>query len=93
MNLLMALIRSAYLAFAVGYTLSVAPLALLWSGESTRTGATVAIPVLEKLFTACWLAIAWIAVEVVLAWARVWLDARAKRKAAGKPAAGTLPVP
>jgi hypothetical protein len=93
MNLLMALVRSAYLAFIVGYTLSVAPLALLWSGASTRDGATVAVPLLEKLFVACWLAIAWIAVEVALAWARVWLDGRAKRKAAAAAAPGVPPAP
>jgi hypothetical protein len=81
MNLLMALVRSAYLAFVVGYTLSVAPLGILLSGSGTRQGTNVEVSMLEKLFTACWLAIAWIAVEVALAWARVWLDARARRKA------------
>jgi hypothetical protein len=83
MNLLMALVRSAYLAFIVGYTLSVAPLGILLSGAATRQGTNVDVALLEKLFTACWLAIAWIVIEVALAWARVWLDTRAKRKAAG----------
>jgi hypothetical protein len=92
MNLIMALLRSAYLAFLIGYTLAVSPLALLWSGATTRQGTTVTIPVLERVFTAAWLAIGWVALEVVLAWARVALDARARRRPA-PPATGPQPAP
>jgi hypothetical protein len=90
MNLLMALVRSAYLAFIVGYTLVVSPLGVLWSGAATRQGATVAIPVVEKIYTATWLAIGWIALEVLAAWVKVWFDLRARRRAAASPP-GTLP--
>jgi hypothetical protein len=96
MNLLMALVRSAWLAFLVGYTLVVSPLGLLWSGAVTRQGSTVAVPIVEKVFIAAWLAIGWIAMETAVAWARVWLDARARRRAATQPAsvpAGSLPAP
>lgn len=94
MTLLMALLRSAYLAFLVGYTLAVSPLGLLWSGAETRQGATVPVPVVEKIFIAAWLAIGWIAVEAVVAWVRVWLDARARRRATTSPApAAPLPPP
>jgi hypothetical protein len=92
MTLLMAILRSAYLAFLVGYTLAVSPLALLWSGSTTRQGTTVAVPIVEKVFIAAWLAIGWIAVETVVSWSRVWLDARARRRAAAA-LTGTPPAP
>jgi hypothetical protein len=91
MNLLLALVRSAYLAFLVGYTLVVSPLGVLWSGAATKQGATVAIPVVEKVYMATWLAIGWIAVEVVASWIKVWLDARARRRATAS-ARGSLPA-
>jgi hypothetical protein len=92
MTMLMALLRSAYLAFLVGYTLTVSPLGLLWSGASTRQGATVAVPVLEKLFIAAWLAIGWIALEAVVSWGRVWLEVRDRRRlAAARPGPGPAP--
>jgi hypothetical protein len=87
MTLLMALLRSAWLAFLVGYTLAVSPLGLLWSGAATREGATVAVPIVEKVFVAAWLAIGWIAVEAAVAWVRVWLEVRARRRAAPAVAA------
>ncbi len=94
MNLLMALLRSAYLAFLVGYTLAVSPLQMLWSGAEAHQGATVPVPIVEKVFIAAWLAIGWIAVEAVVAWVRVWLEARARRRAATSPAPATpLPPP
>jgi hypothetical protein len=91
MNLLMALVRSAYLAFLVGYTLVVSPLGVLWSGAATRQGATVAIPVVEKVYTATWLAIGWVALEVIASWIRVLLDARARRRTTA-PSPGSLPA-
>jgi hypothetical protein len=91
MNLLLALVRSAYLAFLIGYTLVVSPLGVLWSGTATRQGATVTIPVVEKIYMAAWLAIGWIALEVVVSWIKVWLDARANRRAAAS-ASGSLPA-
>ena len=94
MTLLMALLRSAYLAFVVGYTLAVSPLESLWSGTPAGQGATVPVSIVAKVFMAAWLAIGWIAVEVVVAWVRVWLDARARRRASTAPAPATpLPPP
>lgn len=87
MTLLMALVRSAYLAFLVGYTLVVSPLGVLWSGAATRQGATIPIPVVEKIYTATWMAIGWVALEVSASWLRVWFDARARRRAVTPPAA------
>jgi hypothetical protein len=92
MNLLMALLRSAYLAFVVGYTLAVSPLESLWSGTVAVPGAAVPVPIVAKVFIAAWLAIGWIALEVVVAWVRVWLDARSRRRAASAPVA-PLPPP
>jgi hypothetical protein len=88
----MALVRSAFLAFLVAYTLVVSPLGVLWSGEATRAGTTVAVSVVEKVFIAAWLAIAWIAVETLVSWSRVWFDARARRRAA-TAATGSPPAP
>jgi Zn-dependent protease with chaperone function len=94
MNLLMALVRSAYLAFLVGYTLVVSPLGLFWSGSAIRQGNLVAVPIVEKIFTAAWLGIGWIAIEAVVAWARVWREARARRRAASAaPPPGPQPAP
>ena len=87
----MALVRSAYLAFLVVYTLVVSPLGVLWSGAATRQGATVAIPVVEKVYTATWLAIGWVALEVVASWIRVWLAARDRRRTSAK-ATGSPPA-
>ena len=92
MTRLMALLRSAYLAFLVGYTLAVSPLEFLWSGSETRQGSTVPVPIVEKLFIATWLAIGWIAVETAVSWTRVWLDARARRRGAATPV-GSPPTP
>jgi hypothetical protein len=91
MTLLMALVRSAYLAFLVVYTLVVSPLGVLWSGAATRQGATVAIPVVEKVYTATWLAIGWVALEAIASWVRVWLAARDRRRASAM-ATGPLPA-
>jgi hypothetical protein len=84
MPLLMALLRSATLAFLVGYTLAVSPLGLFWIGPTARQGA-VPVPVVERIFIATWLAIGWIALEAVVAWLQVWLAARARRRAAAAP--------
>jgi hypothetical protein len=93
MNLLMALVRSAYLAFLVGYTLVVSPLGLIWSGAATRQGTTVAVPIVERIFTAAWLAIAWVALEVAVSWFRVWREARARRRTAAAVPSGPPPAP
>jgi hypothetical protein len=88
----MALVRSAYLAFLVGYTLAVSPISVLWSGTPTRPGAPVPLVTVERLFLVAWLAIGWIGVETVISWGRVWLDARARRRAA-TPLTGPPPAP
>jgi hypothetical protein len=92
MTLLTALVRSAYLAFLVGYTLAVSPLGKLWIGPATAQGV-VPVPVVEKLFIAAWLAIGWIALETVVAWTRVWLAARARRRAATAAASPSVGPP
>ena len=50
-------------------------------------GATIPIPVVEKIYTATWMAIGWVALEVSASWLRVWFDARARRRAVTPPAA------
>jgi hypothetical protein len=92
MNLFMALLRSAYLAFMIGYTLAVSPILELWSGATPQKANLVPLAVLEKVFTAAWLAIGWIALEVVISWVRVWNDARARPRPAD-PASGPQPAP
>jgi hypothetical protein len=47
--------------------------------------------VVEKVYTATWLAIGWVALEVIASWVRVWLAARDRRRASVK-ATGTLPA-
>jgi hypothetical protein len=91
MTMLMALLRSAYLAFLVSFTLAVSPLGQLWGGSSPDVVPAVPLPVVERVFTAAWLAIGWLAVETAVAWTRVWFAARARRLAS--PPHGAPPVP
>jgi hypothetical protein len=82
----LAILRTVYLVFIVGYTLRALPLALMWSGEGRRGVVTVGLEAVENVARAAWLAIAWIALEAALGWARVWLDRRRSRAAAPPPA-------
>ena len=83
----LAILRTLYLLFIVGYTVRALPLALLWSGEARRGVVAVGLETVGQVARAAWLAIAWIAFEVALGWARVWLDGRARSRAAIPPAA------
>ncbi len=85
MTLLTALLRSAYLAFLVGYTLAVSPLGLLWGGTAEGPPHPVPVAVVQRLFVAAWLAIGWIALEAAVAWLRVWLEARDRRRSVPVP--------
>ncbi|HEY7723701.1 MAG TPA: hypothetical protein VH880_00075 [Anaeromyxobacteraceae bacterium] len=78
----LAVLRTLYLVFIVGYTVRALPLALLWSGESKRGVVTVGLDTVEQVARAAWLAVGWIALEVALGWARVWIAGRSR---AGAP--------
>lgn len=59
----MAVVRTAFLLFIVGYTLLTAPIEV-W-GSATLA---VSVDSLRRLNRAAWIAIAWIAFETALAW-------------------------
>ncbi len=59
----LAVVRTLFLLFIIGYTLLTAPVEV-W-GSATLA---VSIESLRRLNRAAWIAIAWIAFETVLAW-------------------------
>jgi len=86
----MVVLRSAFLLFMVVYLLGALPLALLVSGDAKQGNVTVGIDVVKQVASAAWLAVGWIALEVVVGWTRVWLD---RRKAARPTAPAGPPSP
>ena len=92
MTKVMAVLRTLFLAGIVGYMLWALPLGVLLS--SAKASATFTVDILERVASGGWFAIAWIAMETVFGWARVWLEGRRQLKAlkvaaaaagAGKP--------
>ncbi len=73
----LAVVRTIFLVFIVGYTLLTAPTAI-W-GSAT---VAVSIDSLRRLDRAAWLAIGWIAFETVLAWIVIRLRRPGRRQAA-----------
>ncbi len=74
----LAVLRTAFLVFIVGYTLLNTPVDV-W-GTSTLA---VSIDALRRVNRAAWIAIAWIALETVLG----WIVVRFRRKPTSPPAA------
>jgi hypothetical protein len=89
----MAVLRTLFLAGIVGYMLWALPLGILLS--SAKTSATFNVDILEKVASGGWIAIAWIAMETVFGWFRVWLEGRRQLKAlkVAATAAATVPKP
>lgn len=85
MNLALAVVRTLYLAFVVVYLLVALPWGLLVSSEAKLGTVAVGLDTVQRVATAAWLAVAWIAVETAGAWVKVWLARR--KAAAATPAA------
>ena len=86
----MAVLRTLFLVGLTGYLLWALPLGILLSGAATREAACFKVPDLEKVSTGAWLAVAWLALETILGWVRVWL---AGRRAAKLARAAPAPAP
>ena len=79
MTKVMAVLRTLFLAGIVGYMLWALPLGVLLS--SAKASATFTVDILERVASGGWFAIAWIAMETVFGWTRVWLEGRRQLKA------------
>ena len=79
MTKVMAVLRTLFLAGIVGYMLWALPLGVLLS--SAKSSATFTVDILERVASGGWFAIAWIGMETVFGWFRVWLEGRKQLKA------------
>jgi hypothetical protein len=86
MTKVMAVLRTLFLAGIVGYMLWALPLGVLLS--SAKSSATFTVDILERVASGGWFAIAWIAMETVFGWFRVWMEGRRELKALKIAAAG-----
>ena len=81
----MAVLRTLFLVFIVGYLLRELPVLLLMSSDSKQGNITISIELLKQVASVAWLAIGWVALETALGWLRIWLEARKAAKAAAPP--------
>lgn len=86
MTKLMAVLRSIFLVFIFFYALKLLPLALMVSGDARRGDVMVPFTKVESVASVTWLAIGWIALEVVVGWTQVWVNGKLKDRAAAKAA-------
>ncbi len=88
----MAVLRTLFLAGIAGYLVWALPLGILFSGSDTRDAACFKVVDIDKISSGAWFAVAWIAMETVLGWTRVWLAAR-KAASTAAPAPGQPSAP
>jgi len=92
MTKVMAVLRTLFLVGVAGYLLWAMPLAIMFSTEATREAACFKVPDIDKVASGGWAAVAWIAMEVVFGWSRVWLEGRRQLKALKAAAAAASPA-
>jgi hypothetical protein len=93
MSKLMTILRTVFLAFIFFYALKLLPLALLVSADARRGDVMVPFTKVENVASVTWLAIGWIAVETVVGWAQVWVNAKLEARAAAKASRAAAPPP
>ncbi|MBI5070961.1 MAG: hypothetical protein HZB56_22290 [Deltaproteobacteria bacterium] len=89
----MAVLRSVFLVFIFLYALKLLPLALLVSSDARRGEVMVPFTKVETVASVTWLAIGWIAFEVVVGWVHVWAGGKLRDRAAAKKAARAVASP
>jgi hypothetical protein len=93
---LMAVLRTLFLVFVFLYALRELPLALLLSSDARQGDVMVPFTKVRAVSSVTWLAIAWIALEVVVGWSHVWvtgkLRARSEVRAARAAARAAEPA-
>lgn len=82
----MAVLRSVFLVFIFLYALKLLPLALLVSSDARRGEVMVPFTKVETVASVTWLAIGWIAFEVVVGWVHVWAGGKLRDRAAARAA-------
>jgi hypothetical protein len=80
----MAVLRTVFLVFIGLYALKALPLALLLSSEATQREVMVPFTKLEAVAAVTWMAIGWVAVEVVVGWSHVWVAGKLRARAAAR---------
>jgi len=85
---LMAVLRSLFLVFAFLYAVKAMPLALMFSTDARRGDVMVPFTKVQEVSSVAWLAIGWIAVEVVVGWAHVWVAGKLRSRAAARAEPG-----
>lgn len=78
----MAVVRTLFLVFILGYTLWATPIAAMW----TKGVLAVNMESVRALSRATWIAIAWIALETAVGWLRA-------RPGGGQKPSGSAPTP
>jgi len=90
---LMAVLRTLFLVFMVLYAFKATPVALLMSGEARRGSVNVDFTTVDRVINAMWLAVAWIAIEVIVGWSHVWVGSKLRTRAAAKASVPPPPPP
>jgi hypothetical protein len=93
MTKLMAILRTLFLVFVFLYALRELPLALLFSGDARRGDVMVPFTKIQDVSSVAWLAIAWIAIEVVVGWSHVWVAAKLRARAGARAVPPVPPAP
>jgi K+ transporter len=93
MTKVMAVLRTLFLFGIAAYLLWAMPLAIMFSSQATREAACFKVPDIDKIASGGWIAVAWIAMETVFGWSRVWLEGRRQLKALKVAAAAAAPAP
>ncbi len=86
----LALLRTLYLVFAIGYTVRAMPVPFTTANTFDEQYARCAAS-LNALVRAAWLAVGWIALETVVGWVLVRMADRRRRAQAARTA--TAPPP
>jgi hypothetical protein len=90
---LMAVVRTLFLVFVSIYAVKELPIALFFSSDARRGDVMVPYTKIRDVSSVAWLAIAWIAVEVVVGWSHVWVSDKLRARAAARAARAAPPAP
>jgi hypothetical protein len=90
---LMAILRTLFLVYVTIYAVKELPIALFFSSDARRGDVMVPYTKIRDVSSVAWIAIAWIAVEVVVGWAHVVVAEKLRARAAARAAASAPPPP
>lgn len=88
---LTAVLRTLFLVYVSIYALRELPIALFFSADARRGDVMVPYTKIRDVSSVAWLAIGWIALEVVVGWAQVLVSGKLKARAAARASAPPPP--